>query len=237
MRTICIASGKGGTSKTTLTADLSAWLTKGHEKQPADKRLKVAIMDLNYDQGDLSRWWGKRGRPLFPHLQELSKGFTLAQAVVALDKAGFAYCLIDTHPTDTDIVDAAIIEADATIIPIKPAERDLEDAETVVRLCRKRRKPFAFVLTQVDRRPVNKKNLEAQREAVLKAGPLLDSMLSLSNAYGQSLRDPSLSGKSGPEIDKALEADIAAIWKEVERLGVQEGAEEALGLSSKRGRK
>ena len=61
MRAICI---EGGTSKSTLTAALGAWLVRGFEKLPADECTKIAIVDLNFDQATLTNWWGKHGRPL-----------------------------------------------------------------------------------------------------------------------------------------------------------------------------
>ena len=65
MRCICLASGKGGTQKTTLTAALAAWMAK-------EDAGRVAIADLNFDQATLTSWWMQRGRPLFPHLLKIT---------------------------------------------------------------------------------------------------------------------------------------------------------------------
>jgi hypothetical protein len=36
---------------------------------------------LNFDQATLTNWWRQRGQPDLPHLVEISKKFTFAQAV------------------------------------------------------------------------------------------------------------------------------------------------------------
>jgi cellulose biosynthesis protein BcsQ len=238
MRAICVASGKGGTSKTTLTAALGAWLARGYEKLPADKRTKVAIADLNFDQASLANWWGKRGRPLFPHLLEITD---FAGDMAALRKAKWQYCLIDTPPDEMDIIETAILEADATLIPVRPSELDIAACRTVVDLCRRRRKPFAFVLTQVDTRPAFKKINEAAAATLneIGHGQVLKATFPMNKAYLASLTDHSLRGKTGFEIDKSIEPDIAALWKEVEKIGVPDGGEglEDLLVPAKRGRK
>src|SRR5262245_54061970 len=99
MRAICLASGKGGTSKSSLAAALAVWLARDSAKLQADKRAKVAIADLNFDQMTLTDWWGKRGRPLFPHLLQITN---FEGDLAALRKANWDYCLIDTPPTDMD---------------------------------------------------------------------------------------------------------------------------------------
>jgi chromosome partitioning protein len=231
MRAICIASGKGGTSKTTLTAALAAWLARGYEKLPADKRVKVAFADLNFDQATLTNWWGKRGRPLFPHLLQMTN---FADDLAALRKANWQYCLIDTPPDDMDIIETAILEADATLIPVRPSELDIAACRAVVDLCRRRRKPFAFVLTQVDNRPAFRKINDAATTALREMGHghVLKAVFPMNKAYLASLADPTLRGKTGHEIDKALEPDIAAIWKEVEKIG--EGLDDIVATPAKR---
>jgi hypothetical protein len=61
----------------------------------------------------------------------------------------------------------------------------------------------------------------------------------MNKAYLASLTDHSLRGKTGFEIDKSIEPDIAALWKEVEKIGVPDGGEglEDLLVPAKRGRK
>jgi chromosome partitioning protein len=216
MRAICLASGKGGTSKSSLTAALAVWLARDSAKLSADKRVKIAVADLNFDQATLTHWWGKRGRPLFPHLLELTD---FASDLAALRKAGWDYCLIDTPPTDMDVIETAILEADVTLIPVRPSDLDISACRAVVDLCRRRRKPFAFILCQVDTRPAYRKINDAAIEALGEMGTVLSAVFPMNRAYLAAVADPALKGKTGHEIDKALEPTISAIWKELEKIG------------------
>jgi MinD-like ATPase involved in chromosome partitioning or flagellar assembly len=60
MKTITVASAKGGTGKSTITALLAA---RASQDTP-----RVAMMDLNFDQGSLTQWWSMRGEPDSPKL-------------------------------------------------------------------------------------------------------------------------------------------------------------------------
>ena len=51
MRTICVASQKGGSGKSTISAHLSV---------EASKQLSVAIVDTDNPQGSLAQWWNVR---------------------------------------------------------------------------------------------------------------------------------------------------------------------------------
>ena len=58
MKTIAIASAKGGSCKTTCTATLAARAAKDSSR--------VAILDLNQDQGNLTDWWNSARTPQKP---------------------------------------------------------------------------------------------------------------------------------------------------------------------------
>ena len=60
MRTIAVASGKGGTGKTTLTSALAM--------RASDDFKAVGMLDLNHDQASLSQWNATRGELLNPKL-------------------------------------------------------------------------------------------------------------------------------------------------------------------------
>jgi cellulose biosynthesis protein BcsQ len=231
MRAICLASGKGGTSKSTLTAALAAWLARDSTKLPADKRAKVAIADLNFDQATLTDWWGKRGRPLYPHLVQLTN---FAGDLAALRKTNWHYCLIDTPPTDLDVIETGILEADATLIPVRPSDLDISACRAVVDLCRRRRKPFAFILCQVDTRPAFRKINDAAIERLGEMGHVLSTTFPMNKAYLTAVADPALRGKTGHEIDKTLEPTIAAIWREVEKIGASKEVDAPATTTAKR---
>ena len=54
MKTITIASAKGGSGKSTITAALAV--------RACQDTKQVAMMDLNFDQGSLTQWWQLAGR-------------------------------------------------------------------------------------------------------------------------------------------------------------------------------
>jgi chromosome partitioning protein len=199
-------------AKSSLTAALAAFL--------ASKKTEVAIIDLNFDQATLTNWWRQRGQPDLPHLVEISKKFTFAQAMQSLRDAKCAYCILDTSPVDTEIIVAAINEADSTIIPVRPSDLDISACRTVADACRRRRKPFAFLLAQADTRPTFKKINEAAMARLREMGDVLKTLLPMNKAYLGALTDTAHRGKTGHEIDKTLAPTIAAMWAEIECVGV-----------------
>jgi Mrp family chromosome partitioning ATPase len=60
MKTVTIASAKGGSGKSTITSALAV--------RTSQETLQVAMMDLNFDQGSLTQWWIVRGQPMAPRL-------------------------------------------------------------------------------------------------------------------------------------------------------------------------
>ena len=55
MKVVTIAAAKGGATKSTVTALLAVRATKGGKR--------VALFDLNGDQGDLTQWYALRSKP------------------------------------------------------------------------------------------------------------------------------------------------------------------------------
>src|SRR5262249_25138695 len=55
MNVVTIAAAKGGATKSTVTALLAVRATEGGKR--------VAMFDLNGDQGDLTQWCALRGKP------------------------------------------------------------------------------------------------------------------------------------------------------------------------------
>ena len=201
MRTITIAAAKGGAGKSTIASALAV---------RAARDGRVAMFDLNSDQGNLTQWWITRGEPENPGL--LSEIVNIPQDVMALAREGFDHLLIDTPPLNLDIIEQSIAVSDAVIIPIRTSLFDVSSIETVTALCRKHRRPYAFVLSAVDHRF---KQLTAQTIAALvNDGPMVASRISYRLQYISALND----GKTGPEIDKELAGEIDSLWAEVVRL-------------------
>ncbi len=204
MKIIVVASGKGGTCKTNLVTCLGV--------RAANKQSRVAMIDLNKDQASLSQWWALRGRGVNPYL--LADNGALREDIEILRADGFRWCFIDTPPTDMDIIEFAILVADVVLVPIRPAFVDISAIDAIVDMCKRRHKAYAFVLSAFDQRKIfNAVNREAL--AMLDGrGRLLKARIPYSPGFVSGQSD----GKTGPEIDKKLQAPINDVWSEVSAL-------------------
>jgi chromosome partitioning protein len=202
MKTITIASTKGGSGKSTI---ISALAVRATQETP-----KVAMMDLNFDQGSLTQWWHVRGKPQSPFLVQNVESIPRDVRVIAA--MGYEWLLIDSPPTGMDLVEQAVAVADAVIVPVRPGFFDVIAVQTVTWMCRQHRKPFAFVLSAVDGRY---KTLTKQTLAALSdLGPVLKTQINYRRPWIAAL----VIGKTGPELDKDLRPEIGALWGEVKNL-------------------
>jgi chromosome partitioning protein len=207
MRTITVASAKGGAGKTTLTSALAV---------RASQDAATSIMDLNFDQGSLTQWFDTRherspNRP-GPRLVSVEK---IHRDVRKLTTAGGCdFLFIDTPPLDMNVIEEAVAVADAVVIPVRPGLLDILAVQPVIEMAKERRKPFAFVLNAVDAR-TGFKTLTRQTAIALEVlGPTLKTPMSYRLQYISAL----LIGWTGPEIEKSLRPEIDALWNEVKLL-------------------
>lgn len=86
MRTVTIASGKGGTGKTTIAAALAVRAARdfGH----------VGIFDLDGGQSNLAQWWSLRGGPDNPCSYEVEN---LREDIAALRDDGCDWLIAPTY--------------------------------------------------------------------------------------------------------------------------------------------
>lgn len=136
MKTLVIASQKGGVAKTTTTTELAyAAMVSG---------LAVAVVDTD-PQATACFWAAARGQsdfavsPVFPAL--------LPSRLQALDDAGCDLAIIDTPAVSKDTASAAIRHADFVLIPTKPAAFDLRSMLETIEQAQALDKPYAIVLT------------------------------------------------------------------------------------------
>ncbi len=209
MKTITIASAKGGSGKSTLASALAVRAT---QESP-----KVAMLDLNSDQGSLTAWWTVRGSPAVPHLDNADG--RLSQRIEALAK-GHDWAIIDTPPLDVELIEGAVALADAVVIPVRCGFFDLAAAETVVEMCRDHNRPYAFVLNAVDSRFPK---LRLQMINALDEGDGLGPRFKTEIGHKQAWIMALATGKSGPEIDRKLQSEIDGLWAETKAL-VEKGA-------------
>lgn len=136
MKTIAIASQKGGAGKSTLCLHLSVL---------AQERGPALIIDLD-PQGSVTFWHSRREADAPLLIQADAAG--LATALDAAKRAGIAWTFIDTAPHDSASMAAAMRAADLVLIPARPSALDLHAIGATLAMVQALGKPYAVVLSQ-----------------------------------------------------------------------------------------
>lgn len=136
MRTIVVASQKGGVGKTTIAGHLAVMAEQSHEGP-------VALIDTD-PQGSLSSWWNERTNetPIFARV-EIDK---LTEHLQALAKGGIKLAIIDTPPSVTEMIQQVLRTADLVLIPTRPSPHDLRAVGSTVELVENAGKRMIFVI-------------------------------------------------------------------------------------------
>jgi chromosome partitioning protein len=204
MKTITIGGPKGGCGKTTTTLLLAVHACK------LDQR--VALFDMNADQGNIQQWAAARGDLFGPTIIEVEN---LAKDVQVLAEGGdYDLLVIDTPPVidEAAIVEGAVAVSDAVVIPVRPSILDVGAMPAMAEICTEHKKPFAFLLCDVT---TSWTALNARSVAALtELGPVMAARISHRMQYVNALTI----GRTGPEVAKELEHEVSALWSEVCRL-------------------
>lgn len=136
MRTIVIASQKGGSGKTTLAAHLAVALERAGQGP-------VVLADTD-PQGSLAAWWDKRDASTPAFADTTVSG--LPVKLKALEADGFAWCIVDTPPAISSQNASVIACADLVLIPTRPSPHDLDALGATLDLCRAASRRFVFVV-------------------------------------------------------------------------------------------
>lgn len=158
MKTLVVASRKGGSGKTTTTRNLAVSMSQSGKK--------VVLIDTD-QQGNLTAWWKRREADdlqllVIPYVQ-------ISEAVAKLRAAGFDYLLIDTPPDSNEAIESTVAIADFVIIPCKASPDDLAAIGQTYKLVHGLNKPFAFLLNEA--KP-NTSLLIMATETLSQLGPL-----------------------------------------------------------------
>lgn len=145
---IALATGKGGSMKTTSAVFLACALT---DQAQGEQRVLVADADV---QGDAKDWWyraGELGEPLpFDVLSASPADLThLRDAAAGLGGDPVDWILIDAAPYGRAL-DEALKAADLVIIPSSPSRIDLDQAAGVQDLCAMKGIPNAMLLCRTE---------------------------------------------------------------------------------------
>lgn len=136
MRTLVVASQKGGVGKTTIAGHLAVMA----ESKGAGP---VALIDTD-PQGSLSSWWNERQAetPAFASVDIANLSDHLKQ----LEKAGIKLAIIDTPPAVTETIRKVLAVADLVLIPTRPSPHDLRAVGSTVELVEAAGKRMVFVI-------------------------------------------------------------------------------------------
>ena len=202
MRTLVIASQKGGVGKTTLAGHLSV--------MAGEMGAGVVTLIDTDPQGSLAAWWNERKAeaPTFasvavPDLKEHLK---------KLKKAGVDLVIIDTPPAVTDVIKQVIEVADLVLIPTRPSPHDLRAVGATVELCEAAAKKMVFVINGAAQRA----RITGDAAVVLSQhGTVAPVTVFQRTDFASSMTD----GRTAQEIDPAGKsaAEIEELWIYVEK--------------------
>lgn len=197
MKTLVIASQKGGAGKTTIAAHLAV---------AADQAKVGPVVLIDTDpQGSLSDWWNSREAQT-PALATATLD-ELPAKLIALKAAGVALAVIDTPPAITEAIRDVVQQADFVLIPTRPSPHDMRAVGQTVGIARDAGKPFAFVVTQAKANA----RLTVQAVAALSAHGVVAPAIvhdrvdyAASMVDGRTVVETDRKGRSSAEIQELL---------------------------------
>jgi chromosome partitioning protein len=197
MKTIIVASQKGGSGKTTLVSHLVV-----EAERVGDGPAWMIDTDR---QATLSQWHERREADT---PQRADVPFTkLAAGLEALANQGATYCLVDTAPALSDQNTSLLRLADLVLIPVRPSPADLWAVSETVEQVKDAGKPLLFVITQAKPQA----SITAQTVAVLSQhGPVAQAFIADRVPYAVAMTG----GRTAPELGAKTPAaaEIAALW-------------------------
>ena len=220
MVVITVASRKGGSGKSTLTANLAAF---------ADKASRRRLLIDADPQGSLKLWHGLR-KSGEPPLRTAVRG--VENLVGAARQAGFEWVFIDTPPQMSGIVIDAVRAATLVVIPARPSVFDLDAVKETIAYARERRKPYAVVLNGAPAKRDGaesplctqaRDSLEVLRAPVWFGQITHRTTYSLALAGGQGAREFDAESQAASEIARlfnSIERSVKAIQGEYKGVNV-----------------
>ena len=200
MRTLVIASQKGGVGKTTLAGHLGVMATH-------DGAGPVALIDCD-PQGSLASWWNERAAeaPLFASVRIDN----LPDHLQGLARAGIRLAIIDTPPAFADMNRQVLAVADLVLIPTRPSPHDLRAVGATVEMVEQAGKRMVFVINGAA--PRARITGEAA-VALSQHGTVAPVTLYQRTDFASSMID----GRTVQEIDARSRSavEVAALWKYV----------------------
>lgn len=141
MKTIVVASQKGGAGKTTTALNLGV---AAHQAG-----LRVALVDLD-PQKSLRGWWQSRDGD-GPQMADSDPApEKLTAALPGLAKH-FDLLIVDTPPAAPEWLPSVMSTADLVLVPVRPSPHDLRAVGATLKAAKQAGAEVAFVLSQTPR--------------------------------------------------------------------------------------
>jgi len=209
LKTIAIASQKGGSGKTTLAVHIAT--------KAAQAGYESAVVDTD-PQATAAAWSDWRGD--FLPVVVTSPPARLGRTIASAAKNGVDFVVIDTPPHADAAAREAIKAADIVLVPTKPRAFDLAALEPVAELVSYAKKPAFVVLNSVPAGAtvLTEEAKDAAKEIGLDICPVQlgdRAAFHRSSAKGETASESEPDGKAAGEIE--------ALWKwlsrELKKLG------------------
>lgn len=200
MRTLVIASQKGGVGKTTLAGHLSVEAESSGDGP-------VALIDTD-PQGSLAAWWNERQAeaPAFASVDIDN----LEKHLKQLEKAGVKLAIIDTPPAVTATIQRVLSVADLVLIPTRPSPHDLRAVGATVELAESADKRMIFVINGAAQRA---RITGEAAIALSQHGTVAPVTVYQRTDYASAMTD----GRTAQEISSTSRsaAEVTGLWKYV----------------------
>lgn len=200
MKTLVIASQKGGAGKTTFAANLSVMAERCGNGP-------VVLIDAD-PQASLANWWNKRKATTPAFLMACADGLKVHLA--ALEEAGTGLVIIDTPPAISSLIRTVIAHADLVLIPTRPSPLDLEAVGATIGLAETEGKRMVFALNGA----ANRAKITAEAAIALSQhGTVAPVTLYQRTVFASSMVD----GRTPMELDPNSEAsaEVGRLWQYV----------------------
>ena len=201
MRTLVVASRKGGAGKTTIS---------GHIAVEAERRGAgpVAIVDLD-PMGSLAAWWNERKADA-PVCAGVGEG-GLAATLQRLERAGIQLTVIDTPPFATAEIASIVRAASLVMVPVVPSPHDLRAIGETIELVEAERRPMVFVVNNAS---TNGRLTIQAVTALSQHGTVAPSVIH----SRQDFRSTMIKGRTAGEVfpNGKSAAEISELWSYLE---------------------
>lgn len=200
MKTILIASQKGGSGKSTAAVHLAVCAIRNKQK--------TVLLDID-PQGSAFKWNESRPDEIKLDAAQVQAA-QLSGVLKIAEENGANVVIIDSSPRSDSDAAISLRSADFVLIPCRPARFDLEAVEGTVEILKLARVPFAVLLSIASRGKIVQEARDFfERKGVRVFETVVYHRVAYSHALidGSSVHEFEPGGKAASEID-ALYAEV-----------------------------